>query len=326
MTDAHTLPAHTTLLIGFDSAWTPGNRGAIVAVLARDDGSLLELGVPRGVNFAEATAAIRAWQAELQPDATIVLLDQPTIVNNETGQRPVEHLVCSPVSARLGGMQPANRSRVEMFGDAAPVWPFLDSFGGAADPLGSAGCSGVFETYPVLAIIALGWLIPHTRARGRLPKYNPQRRETFSRDDWRDLCAQVSGALARHGLPELAAWSERARTIEAPRKHDQDALDACLCLLVALHLARGGECLMVGDLASGYIVVPHGDVLYAELEARCRDTGREPAQWLRRITARRARQALAARERGCTVAPRASGSPPAPGGHAMPFEAPMGSP
>lgn len=85
-----------------------------------------------------------------------MLLDQPTIVNNDTGQRPVEHLVCSPVSARLGGMQPANRSRVEMFGPDGLVWAFLERFGGAADLARRSDHAGVFETCSVLAIIALG--------------------------------------------------------------------------------------------------------------------------------------------------------------------------
>lgn len=60
MSDTRAPAAQTTLLIGFDSAWTPGNRGTIVAVLMRADGTLHELGDPQGVNFNEATAAIEA--------------------------------------------------------------------------------------------------------------------------------------------------------------------------------------------------------------------------------------------------------------------------
>ena len=42
----------------------------------------------------------------------------------------------------------------------------------------------------------------------------------------------------------------RLSELDAPRKHDQDALDACLCLVVALHAAFSRECLVVGDLQS----------------------------------------------------------------------------
>jgi catechol 2,3-dioxygenase-like lactoylglutathione lyase family enzyme len=121
----------------------------------------------------------------------------------------------------------------------------------------------------------------------------------------------------------LAAWSEQACAIDAPRKRDQDALDACLCLLVALHLARGRECLWVGDIVSGYILVPHGGALHAELEARCGRTGREPAQWLRRIGTRIVPPGCAPFEHACNVNPsgteRQSPSPD----HAMTFEAPI---
>ena len=44
----------TTLLLGFDSAWTPNKSGAIVGVLRMADGGLHELGPPMVVNYAEA--------------------------------------------------------------------------------------------------------------------------------------------------------------------------------------------------------------------------------------------------------------------------------
>jgi predicted RNase H-like nuclease len=271
----------TTLLVGFDSAWTPTNSGAIVPVLQLDDGTFRELSLPESANFHEAEAAILKWEAEQNPTATIILLDQPTIVKNAKGQRPVEHIVGSSVSLRYGGMQPANTAREEMFGQAAPVWPFLTRFGGAADPLAPAGDKRVFETYPVLAMIALGWTLPDSRTTGRLPKYNPDRRKTFSTSDWQYVCRRVSGAFRDRGLLRLVLWLDNAAQNRFPQKSDQDGLDACLCLLVALYLAERKDCLMVGDQQTGSIVVPDGDVLRAELAARCRKTERPPSQWVR---------------------------------------------
>ena len=169
----------TTLLVGFDSAWTPTNSGALVGVLQSDDGTFHGLGAPQIVDYREAEGVILQWQAEQVPTATIVLLDQPTIVKNATGQRPVENIVASPVSLRRGGMYPANTTREEMFGMGAPVWPFLTRFGGPADPLEPITDTRVFETYPVLTMIALGWMLPDSRAAGRLPKYNPERKSLF---------------------------------------------------------------------------------------------------------------------------------------------------
>lgn len=271
----------TMLLVGFDSAWTPSNSGALVAVLRLDDGAFLELGAPRIADYREAEAIIAGWQAEHAPAATLVLLDQPTIVTNAAGQRTVEHVVSSAVSRRYGGMQPANTGRLAMFGRDAPLWPFLTRFGGAADPLQPVTDTCVFETYPVLLMIALGWTLPDVRAAGRLPKYNPQRKKTFSVSDWRHVCGRLSTAFRERSLVGICQWLDDARRKSSPRKSDQDGLDACLCLLVALHVAERKECLMVGDRQTGYIVVPSGDALRAELEARCRETGREPRDWVR---------------------------------------------
>ena len=71
-----------------------------------------------------------------------------------------------------------------MFGDGAAVWPFLAQFGGPANPRQLRTGTQVIETYPVLALASLGWTCNELqRASGRLPKYNPQRRTTFSLDD-----------------------------------------------------------------------------------------------------------------------------------------------
>jgi predicted RNase H-like nuclease len=271
----------STLLVGFDSAWTPANSGALVGVLLRDDGTFQELGFPLTVDYREAERVLLEWQAERVPTSTIVLLDQPTIVKNAAGQRPVEHIVGSAVSLRYGGMQPANTAKEEMFGKEAPVWSFLARFGGPADPLGPLVGTRVFETYPVLAMISLGWTLPDSRPAGRLPKYNPERKKTFSKSDWEHVCCRALGAFSDRGLVEIGLWIERAAQIKSPRKSDQDRLDACLCLLVALYLAEGKDCLMVGDQQSGYIVVPNGAGLCTELESRCSKTRRTPSEWVR---------------------------------------------
>jgi predicted RNase H-like nuclease len=110
-------------------------------------------------------------------------------VKNKEGSRQVEKIVASPVSRRYGGVQPASKSSAEMFGENAPIRRFLDSFGGPTNPLSPIPKESVFETYPVLALIALGYTLPdpNGREKGRLPKYNPARR-TFSLGDWKHVC------------------------------------------------------------------------------------------------------------------------------------------
>jgi predicted RNase H-like nuclease len=185
---------------------------------------------------------------------------------------------------RYGGMQPANTAKVELFGRSAPVWSFLERFGGPADPAEPTAGTLVFETYPVLTMIALGWTLPdNSRPAGRLPKYNPQRRKTFALADWRYVCRMAAAALREHRLQELTRWAESASEISFPRKHDQDALDACICLLVGLHMVQHRDFLLVGDQRTGYIIVPFGEALHEELQARCTATERDRDEWVKRL-------------------------------------------
>lgn len=168
-----------------------------------------------------------------------------------------------------------------MFGQDAPVWRFLTRFGGPANPLGPLTGTSVFETYPVLAMIALGWTLRDSRPGGRLPKYNPQRKKSFSISDWRHVCQLASSEFRKRGLSGVAEWLDGAARSSAPRKSDQDGVDACVCLLVALYLVETRECLMVGNLDTGYIVVPYERSLAEELQARCEQIGRAPSDWVR---------------------------------------------
>ena len=272
----------TILIVGFDSAWTAHNEGAIVGVIRGNDGRYSALGPPVAANFAKAEELIASWQNSHPTDLALIMLDQPTIVRNSTGQRPTENLVASPVSLRYGGVQPANTERKGMFDETAPVWGFLDKFGGAANPLELKNRGvHVFETYPVLAMIALDWVLADSRNTGRLPKYNPARKKTFDKADWKHVCQQVMDSMTNHSLPPIDAWLEHAISLDSPRKGDQDNLDACLCLLVGIHLAESKECLMVGDMMSGYIVTPHSTALHSELTARCIATDRDSEEWVR---------------------------------------------
>lgn len=282
----------TTLVIGFDSAWSGNNSGAIVGALRKDDGSYTHLGDPQIVDFKNATEQINKWQEESRSKTTLILIDQPTIVPNQNGQRPVENIVASLVSRRYGGVQPANRKKAELFGDHAPIWRFLHHEHQAClDPFSftkGQSYTWVIETFPVLALITLDWLLDDnslaSRPTGRLPKYNPAH-ANFSKEDWQFVCKRVASRLKKI-LPQLGAWIDVAtNNLPVSRregKQMQDCLDACICLLVGLHLITGNDCLFVGDMQTGYMVVPSGNKqLGEELENRCNKTNREPSGWLR---------------------------------------------
>lgn len=260
----------TTLLVGFDSAWTGAKSGAIVGVLQSAKGEFRELGLPRVANFIHAEETVARWQAEHNPRRTLVLIDQPTVVQSGKKQREVESLVSGSVGLRYGGVQPSYAEKESMFGAEAPLWRFLSRFGGAADPLKvNAEGVAVLETYPVLTMISLDWMREDPRVTGRLPKYNPERKKTFTLACWRHVCERLVAELRNFGLPTLSRWLEAMAEFEKPDKSDQDCVDSCVCLVAALHLAESKKCLMVGSLSKGYMVVPFGEKLHQELLDRC---------------------------------------------------------
>ncbi len=100
-------------IIGFDSAWADKSLGAICA-LEYDKSGRLSLQQPRLVNFEKGSEFILKPKARYS--CTLVAMDQPTIVQNKTGMRPVERVVASLMGFTGGGVQPANTSKTCLFG------------------------------------------------------------------------------------------------------------------------------------------------------------------------------------------------------------------
>ena len=257
-------------LVGFDSAWADNPRapGAICAILA-EDGRFTGFEPPRLSGFAAAGALVAALHRPERP--TLVAIDQPVIVPNAAGSRPVDRAVASVISWAGGGVQPANRGRTGMFDDGAPIWRFLDGIGADLDPRRARSApAGVhaMEVFPALALLSLedGFC-----GRKRAPRYNPARRATFRRDDWTRVIDAAAMEADRLGCRPAVNWLREARgqTCDAaiPRKADQDRLDALLCLLVAIRwrLDRPDRSAMVGDIAGGYIVTPVSDAVWHKL-------------------------------------------------------------
>lgn len=239
---------------GFDSAWTGNNLGACASIIEEDGRLTLE--GPFNVSFGEALTRLK--KHNIPGTYHLLAIDQPLIVPNATGKRPVERAVSHLVGHCGGGVQPSNRGKANMFGSNAPIWSFLQNFGGDLDPARSPNQSqGIFviEVFPAIGNLGL---IDKYFTRRRMPKYNPDRRNTFSIDDWKDLCAEIGSLFSQLGIQAGSAWCARASSLTSPNKADQDNLDALICALHALRWATHGfsASAMVGDLVSGYMVIP----------------------------------------------------------------------
>lgn len=250
-----TTPSWT--VVGFDSAWTdkPTAPGAVCAIRSDAQGRRSS-SEPQLATFDQALEFIAAERERC--DVCIVALDQPTIVPNLTSMRPVDRVAASLISWLGGGVQPANRSKIGMFDDAAPVWRFKNRLGAADDPEAArSASSGLFliEVFPALALPSL-----EAAYFGRLlaPRYNPEKRRRFRSLDWASVTEMVRRHAAVEIVPELALWAQRGSALAAPKKGDQDKLDAAICALVGLlwRTKTRSETIMIGDLDTGYMIAP----------------------------------------------------------------------
>ncbi len=254
-----------TAIFGFDSAWSARNRGAICGMKVGTYG--VTCLSPRAVSFDEALEVIASFGAGCA--LRLIAIDQPLVVPNATGRRPVEALIATAIGRRGGGVQPANRSRTGMFDESAPIWTFLKSLGADLDPdhvpKALAGTFAI-EVYPAAANICLFQTPERVEP---LFKYNPQR-GTFRLGDWAILCERLREALTKLDCVELAKWCLAAGSLARPRKADQDIADALVCLLVGHRWWSDGPTgsQVVGNLESGYMVIPTTSEFRSELRVQ----------------------------------------------------------
>jgi predicted RNase H-like nuclease len=252
--------------IGFDSAWTdnPKAPGACCAVTF-DDRAPVRFHTPRLTSFDKALGFIQ----DVRTEFTLVALDQPTVVPNMTSMRPVERAAASLVSWLGGGVQPSNRGRIGMFCDNSPIWAFLSALGAVEDPEAARGAAGglyLMEVFPAIALASFG-----TEFFGRLkaPRYNPGRVRTYLAADWVRVAEAAAMEAQAFGCDQLAEWCRDASRLPRPKKADQDRLDAAICVLIAIRWRRRPrqESIMLGDLKSGYMIMPASPQVREKLTA-----------------------------------------------------------
>lgn len=252
-------------IIGFDSAWADNSPGGICS-LTLDKGKIVEFLKPRLVRFSDAALFVQT--AKNHSAYVLIALDQPTLVPNSSGIRPVERVAGAIVNRIGGGVQPTNTSKVSMFGRSAPIWSFLDTINARENPVVARNANqGVFliEVFPALALPSL---IPEIWQRKRAAKYNPVARN-FSPLDWKLVTAGMADLAKKHGLVEIAETMSALNNIPAPRKGDQDKLDAVISLMIG-YIWRYGDpekSIVIGDEYNGYMVAPASSEIKKHLKA-----------------------------------------------------------
>lgn len=145
-----------------------------------------------------------------------------------------------------------------MFCDKSPIWRFLHALEANKDPERAREARSGLHIIEVFPALALASLDPQFFGRLKAPRYNPQRRKTFRLDAWRMVALAAERRFGELGFFGPANWCREAASLASPRKADQDRLDAMLCLWIALHWRFAGRSasMMLGDLQSGYMVLP----------------------------------------------------------------------
>ena len=271
--------------VGFDSAWGGHSAGAIALAVFQDEVPV-KAPPPRLVGFADAAEIIAELQQEC--DDVLVAIDQPIIVPNDHGARPVNSVARAFMQHLNSDALDANRTETSinraMFGDDAPIWKFIERI--KPDDMTSrdlkdfdaaktaARKTHLIEVYPALALPALNGTFMGRRSAAR---YNPSRKSgdyPFSSGDWKIVCNTVACLAKEAGLVPLSQWATEAvapwDSPKKPRKLHQDKIDAAICLLVAIQWRRqsNGVCVL-GDLENGYIITPTSDKTRKILKAAC---------------------------------------------------------
>lgn len=244
------------IYVGFDSAWGDRVPGAIAGAII--DGETVEFVEPHSVNFDQAIREVERLTTNTT-DYLLVAIDQPVVVANQTGSRPVESVVRSVICSLRSAVQPANLAKADLFGNSSPFAGFKGRLGASVDPMAARAASAgryLVEAYPALALSS--W-VPEVWVRRSLVRYNPSNRRKFLLDDWQLVCRSVARIAECLEIAGLSDWVKRLSTNAEPNKEDQDRLDACICLIVALSWRKrlkGQLMALIGDVDSGYIVSP----------------------------------------------------------------------
>src|ERR1017187_8925808 len=214
---------------GFDSAWGGVKRGAICNLALLDDGSLWLAGDPVGVDWDQAlihakqemSAALRVWA-----------IDQPLVVPNQEGCRPVERDLAKALMADFGCGAHSSNLGMTAWATDAPIWSLeraLEDNGYFHSPMAipeAAGGRFYFECYPHPALLGLFDL-------DQIVKY-----KRGGLDEWQRLL-QLLRSLTAAELP-IRNICEFVQENLGRNKANEDKLDSILCAYVAAYWWRFG--------------------------------------------------------------------------------------
>ena len=182
-----------------------------------------------------------------------ISIDAPLIINNPTWQRPCEKLLSRAYGARKAACHSSNLNK---YPDADSVRISIDLEALGFNHLAAQGQHWQLECYPHPAIIEIFGL----KERHPYKKGSPEdKRQGQSRLSEMLISLEQSNTL-KLCIPEKFHDYFDPKSIASLRgrqlKHNEDVLDAVVCLYIAGLYQVGNKDKVFGDTTDGYIYVP----------------------------------------------------------------------
>lgn len=241
---------------GVDLAW--GENAWTGIAVVDQAGRLTEMGrVRTDDEIASFLAA--------HPAGLLVSVDAPLIVRNLTGRRPCEQVISTLFGRFHAGAHSSNLA-LPSFRDGPRGGRLAVVLGLDVDPAfpPREHVRRAIEVYPhpaTVTLFGLDRVIPYKQKPGRTP--DARRVAMLELMDRVDGLERAEPPLVTKGC---SAWQQARRSVDAAITHSQlnvweDAVDAVLCAYIGMHRWWHGdaESAVLGDLDTGYIVVPLDD-------------------------------------------------------------------
>ncbi len=241
--------------IGVDLAWGPRNPSG-VAVIGGDvtHGALI------ATDLLRSDEEIVAWVLEHAADASIVAIDAPLRVPNDSGRRPAEAEISRAFARYHAGAHPANRQRLTVNGvvrgeSLAARFESLN-FVHRPEVIALQPIRQIVEVYTHPAIIAFFDLPAIVRYKARRNRAPAERLAEFQR--LQTLLLSLTRADPALTGADAFLTRDLSALTNARLKAYEDQLDAIVCAYTAHYLWRWGmaRARVFGSLERGYITTP----------------------------------------------------------------------
>lgn len=250
----------TATFIGVDLAWQSDKNPTSIAVLRGDVGGASLDSYSDGLY----STAVVEFIIEQATDDTVVAIDAPLIVRNQSGQRPCERLIGKRFSKYKAS---AHSSNLTLYPEAGSVRlaSELTECGFAHDvsPQSDRKKSGrwFFEVYPHPAQVMLFGLAERIRYKKGTVAEKRDGLRTLRDLIWQRLGSADPPVRSNAALRE-ALFVDLGFLKGRLLKQYEDRLDAIFCAYLALYYWTWGpeRNEMIGDMDTGYIINPTATV------------------------------------------------------------------